>query len=63
MGREIPLGYCHGIVVSVRDSCYRRTYKDLGDSNPGIKVEACVLYYSKLYAIFEHIAFITFDKT
>ena len=36
----------------VRGSCYRRTYKDLGDGNPGIKVEACLLYYSKIVCWF-----------
>ena len=41
----------------------REQYKELGDDNSGIKVKACIMYYSKLYAIFEYITLITFDKT
>ena len=27
-------------------------YKELGDDNSGIKVKACIMYYSKTYASF-----------
>ena len=36
----------------VRGSCYRRTYKDLGDGDPGVKVEASLMYYSKTVRCF-----------